>query len=64
MPPKDNVGGIDVSEGVVNIQTNGKFDTDSIDVNNIMAEWKNLQGVAFNIISMKKITAQELFAAP
>jgi len=67
MPPKDEVGGIDVSENVVNIQTNGKFDTDSIDVNNVIAEWKNIQGVAFNIVSIKKITAltaQELFAAP
>jgi hypothetical protein len=64
MPPNDEVGGIDVSENVVNIQTSGKFDTDSIDVNNIMADWKNIQGVAFNIISMKKITTQELFAAP
>ena len=64
IPPKDRVGGIDVSEKAVNIQTEGKFDASSININSAMAEWKNIRGVTFDIISLKKITAQELFAAP
>ena len=61
--PIDDVGGIDVSEDAFSIQINSGSNDDLMGVDIPTQNWNSLQGVTFKIISLEKITSQELFAA-